>query len=538
MAFTTEEEAQIREWLKANESAQGINDLEKSDSKTDGKEVIVYEEADGSSKQMKVSDIVNGSVDAVASTDHVEELPDDSSVVVEKEGKTQRVLMSNFKTNNKASASSDGFMSKEDKAKLDCMGDTPLSDYAFYMDINIPSAKGADRIDVGGSDLMRQTWLNQFHCALMDKDGHYTLLNDNDHRYTADGVKVCEVTKDTANKKITYAITEGFENAQWMHIGPDSYIYADKNTAGRVWLSLVPIPGGRHIGRTVAGMFMINVANGKGYSKPGVQPSSDNYNVMTFFNAAQAYGKNYGLAGRANLGNELLFYMFAKYGWRDSQNCATSDGTKVWGVGLDGTETTSQSDSWQRFLRQRTILTGSTLALGINDGNTEVWDSDGNVCHSVNVGGVRDPWGQYWEDDGHSCSVSTTVYNWLGNFMPTGTPTADSFAGVEHFTFNRPTANNAFNMKMSIDASTQRVILYPTQYQGNLSYGDYYWYADVGQLWCAGGSSFNGSDCGLGCASSNSVWSYSYLVVSARLDFHGDIQQVSTAKLKEYLAAA
>lgn len=411
-----------------------------------------------------------------------------------------------------------------------------LESYAFYMDVNIQSSKGSNRIDVGGSDMMRQLWLSDFKAGLMDKDGHVALLNDNDFRYTADGVKVLDITRDATNKTISYSIAAGFESAQWVGIGPDAWEYADPNVPGRVWHSLLPIPGGRYIGRVVAGMFKINLSGGKAYSKPGVTTLGDGQNVMSFFNYAQAYGKSWGLAGRNKFGKMLLFYMFAKYGWRDAQNCSTSDGTKVWGVGLDGTETTTTSDGWTKFLKQRVILTGATLNLGMSDGNSVVWDGDGNVCHSVKVGPWENPWGQEWEDDGHACSVGSTVYVWDGLFMPTGTPTADTFAGVAHYTFQRA-AGDCDGWDVSIDANAQRVVMYPAKASG-ISYGDHYWYNNGGQLWRAGGSSADGSNCGLGCSTSCDVWSYSGSYASARLEFIGKPVVVSTARLKEYLAAA
>ncbi len=413
-----------------------------------------------------------------------------------------------------------------------------LESYAFYLDVNISSSKGASYIDSGGSALMKSLWLSEFFGALMDKQGHYTKLNPNDFRYTADGEKVLDIVRDETNKTITYTIADAYKNAQWMGIGPDTYEYADPDVVGRVWLSLMPIPGGRHIGRAKGGMFKINLSGGTAYSKPGVTTLGDSQNVMTFFDAAQKYSKNYGLAGRNLFGKILLYYMFAKYGYRDSQGCSASDGTKIWGVGLDGTETTTQTDRWQKFVKQRSILTGATLGLGIADGNAAVWDGDGNVCHSVKVGPWENPWGQEWEDDGHACSVGSTVYVWDGLFIPRGTPTADSFANIDHYTLTRQTSDIDNNIKMFIDAKNNRVAMYPVGSMSGVAYHDYVWNNSTGQLWVAGGSSHNGSNCGLGCSPSDNAWSSSASYISARLEYFGDIEEVSSAKLKEYLAAA
>lgn len=66
---------------------------------------------------------------------------------------------------------------------------------------------------------------------------------------------------------------------------------------------------------------------------------------------AQNRSKNHGLAN-LDFRNYLLFYTMAKYGWRDSQNCKTSDGTLVWGCGLDGSENTTVRLSYYGTIRQ------------------------------------------------------------------------------------------------------------------------------------------------------------------------------------------
>ena len=79
--------------------------------------------------------------------------------------------------------------------------------------------------------------------------------------------------------------------------------------------------------------------------------------------------------------------MMSKYAYRDSQNCKSSDGTLVWGVGLDGTESTGTD----KFAVQKGILTGHTLSLGDYDGNVAVTDANGDTVHGVNVCGFENP---------------------------------------------------------------------------------------------------------------------------------------------------
>ena len=57
------------------------------------------------------------------------------------------------------------------------------------------------------------------------------------------------------------------------------------------------------------------------------------------------------------------------------------------------------------------------------------------------------------------------------------------------------------------------------------------------QLWIGGGASSNGAICGLACAGSDNAWSDASANGSARLDYHGDLKEVTSAELKRLLAS-
>ena len=77
----------------------------------------------------------------------------------------------------------------------------------------------------------------------------------------------------------------------------------------------------------------------------------------------------------------------------------------------------------------------------------------------------------------------------------------------------------------------------PTKQHTGITYGDHYWYNASGQLWRGGGSSVDGAPCGLASAASRHAWSFAYAFLSARLDFHGDLTEVTSAELKRLLAS-
>lgn len=397
-----------------------------------------------------------------------------------------------------------------------------LESLAFYIDVNKPSTSGeATRVDVGGNMGMRQLWEDAAVSVLMDASGNYCPLNRDDNRFTADGEAVL-------NEDGT--VRAEFAHADFMKIIPPTYGRVQTVTVGattihRLWLSLVPLPGGYIIPQQVVGKFKCTEVGSALRSLPGKVPTASK-TINAFFDLAQARSKNHGLAN-LDFRNHLLFHMMSKYGWRDSQGCKTADGTLVWGVGLDGTE----SKGTNKFDDQKNILTGHTLSLGDYDGNVAVTDANGATVHGVTVCGFENPWGQYWEMTGGLCSVGTDVYCWRGNVVPASAPTAETFDSIEHVLLTRPTTT-VWGMNIIASEKGQGVYMIPKQSLSGVSYGDYFSYAEVGQLWLFGGSSSNGSDCGLAFSSSYSAWAASNARYSARLAYYGSLNKVSANRFK------
>lgn len=401
-----------------------------------------------------------------------------------------------------------------------------LNDIAFYIDVNSPSALGSTRVDTGGNLRMRAMLEASEVDALMDKNGNYCELNPNDCRYTKEGDAIVdmhtgEILSKWANADIVRIIPQYYGRVQTVQVG--------SNTIYRSWFSLVPLPNGYIIPRQVVGKFKASRVDGAIRSLPNKIPDN-NATINVFWNYAQARSKNHGLAN-LDFRNHLLFHMMAKYGYRDSQNCKGNDGTPVWGVGLDGTESTGSD----KLTNQRYIKTGSTLSLGRHDGKVAVADSNGTTVHCVNVDGFENPWGQYWEMVQGLCSVGTDVYFWRSNVMPTGTPTAATFTNIDHVVLKRPTSV-VWGMNVISSENGQGTYMIPKESISGISYGDNYYYKERGQLWLFGGYSANGSNYGLASASSANVWSYSDSNFSSRLAYYGEVNKVSAARLAELIA--
>lgn len=401
-----------------------------------------------------------------------------------------------------------------------------LNEIAFYIDINTVSSKGAERCDTGGSEHMRQLWEDAKVAALMDSNGNYAELNPKDMRYLKDGEQVVDAS--------TGQLLAKWSKCDMMIIIPKYYGKVQTITAGsttklRSWFSLSPLPGGYEIPQQVVGVFKCYNQSGALRSIPGVVPTGEK-NIRDFWDLAQSRSKNHGLANM-DFRDYLLFHMMAKYGYRDSQGCKTSDGTLVWGVGLDGTE------SANNFGSQESIKTGSTLSLGLSDGKAAVTDKESKTCHSVTVAGFENPWGQYWEMMQGICSVGTDNYRWRANFVPpiSPAPTAATFNNIEHVKLTRP-MSSATEMHIVATKDGQGSYMIPKSGNGSISYNDGWWYSGSGQLWLFGGASNFGSSCGLASAHSDNGWSNSWTTFSARLAYYGDINKVSSSELARLVA--
>lgn len=397
-----------------------------------------------------------------------------------------------------------------------------LNNLAFYIDVNKASSLGSTRVDVGGNMNMRSLWENSAISILMDENGNYCELNRNDCRYTAEGDYLL-------NSDGT--IVSEFAHGDFMKIVPMTYGRIQQVTVGattvlRLWLSLVPLPGGYTIPQLVVGKFKASIVSDKMRSLPGQVPAN-NYTVNSFWDKARLRSKNHGLAN-LDFRNYLLFHMMSKYAYRDCQNCKGADGTLIWGVGLDGTESTGSD----KFSVQSYIKTGHTLSLGDYDGKAAVLDSNNATVHGVNVAGFENPWGQYWEMIGGLCSVGTDVYHWRSNVMPTGTPTAASFEHIDHVVLQRSTSDGVTQMNMIASEQGRGCYMIPKASASGISYGDNYWYSASGQLWMFGGYSSNGSNCGLASAASYNAWTTSHSAFSARLAYYGSLNKVSSTHFK------
>lgn len=428
--------------------------------------------------------------------DIIDVLSDEDNLIIESGGKIGRIAMQKMKRHLQES-------------------DMYLNQVAWFIDINEPAAK-PEQVNIGGNMAMRKMWSDQWRAGVMSANGKWAELSTEDNRYFADGTPAVNIATGEV-------ITE-LANANFMGVIPQTYCYLQVVDIGakqiqRLWMSLVELPGWKEP-EQIVGMFKGWVdGSGRLRSLPGKVPTASR-TIANFTTAAKTYGKSYGLSG-VWFRNMLLWHMMATYGQRSSQECKLPDGTLVWGVGLDGTESIGSADGGRT--EQKDIPTGATLALGNRDGNVEVADSKGNICHKIKVKVFEDVWGQYWEFDGNLCSIGANVVSWRGNFLPAdNAPTMDSFENIENIVAIRHTANipnsaSTGHQMNILTGNKPRVLMIPMATQAGVSYKDYYYGNSTGQVWFWGGRSGNGANCGLANSNSNNAWTNSNTNNGARL---------------------
>ena len=170
------------------------------------------------------------------------------------------------------------------RAALNKDDEEVLESLAFYIDVNKPSSQGATRVDVGGNMGMRQLWEDAADSVLMDASGNYCPLNRDDNRFTADGEAVL-------NEDGT--VRAEFAHADFMKIIPPTYGRVQTVTVGattihRLWLSLVPLPGGYIIPKQVVGKFKCAVEGSALRSLPGKVPEG-NRTINAFFSTKSVF---------------------------------------------------------------------------------------------------------------------------------------------------------------------------------------------------------------------------------------------------------
>lgn len=309
------------------------------------------------------------------------------------------------------------------------------------------------------------------------------------------------------------------------------YLYQTDAETGvpYLWMSQQPISE-RFIGtadnggRIVVGAYKGSLSGGKLVSRSGVDFDTSGKTISAYWNAAQAFGPNWGLTG------------YDEWRWIAMMClCATGGNANIQagiGYGVGG----SAGYAWASVLSSTTLRkTGGTKGLGDSTGKVDISGAATDSSH-VSVLGVEDFWGAQWEfvqnvffgSSANTGQDSAEVFVYTGNRMPSASELASHPDG-SYRELTRPTTSG-YVKKETKGANFD--IIPSALGGGSTSYWcDYYYGSSTGQVCLVGGNADDGAFSGPFCVHSGSGWSGSSSSCGARPAFHGPVTIVGGGSL-------
>ena len=265
------------------------------------------------------------------------------------------------------------------------------------------------------------------------------------------------------------------------------------------------------------GAYKGSLSSGKLVSRSGVDCDTSQKNINAYWNAAQAFGKDWGLLDYDCWRWIAMMCLFETGGNANIQN---GIGMGVGGSGID----------WSVVMASSVLKkTGKTKSLGDSTGAIAISDSDAKVdSTNVSVCGIEDFWNLQFEFiQGVFCGSSdnsgqdgTEVFIYTGNRMPSTAEIASHPDG-EFRQITRLTMSGYVGTM----AKGEYFDLFATALGGdsNSKWSDYYYGALKGQVLLVGGGSYFGAYSGPFYASTNNAWSYASSSIGARPAYYGQI---------------
>lgn len=332
-----------------------------------------------------------------------------------------------------------------------------------------------------------------------------------------DGTKAAKLNASDSTKYADGTALDTSKVNVMVH-APRLYFHvAETGDAGipHLWMSEYPI-GGHYIPEMWLGAYMGNVKDGKLRSIPGVTPTG-NQSIQTFWNQAQALGKDYGLIDYDHV-RLLNMLNLSNYGNANSQENV--------GYGCCG-----DGNTWDKT---KGLLTGATASLGDACGKIDISATAGNSKSSrVSLFGVEDFWGWYWQmvqnvffgSSANAAQTGTECFIYEGNRMPSNSELTTHPVG-EYRQIQRLTTDWAFISSLLIG---EYFDLMPTIKGGdsNSHWCDANVASPTGQLLLWGGLAYGGAICGSSCSDSYDGWAYADANIGSRLAYYGQPQIVT-----------
>ena len=347
---------------------------------------------------------------------------------------------------------------------------------------------------------------------LMDANGRAAKLHPNNSGVFADGT----VLDETKGSVVVVAPRLYF-----------LYLVDAETSIPYLWMSQQPISqhylananNGQHI---VVGAYKGSLSSGKLVSRSGVNCDTSAKSITGYWNAAQAFGANWGLPN------------YDVWKWISMMCLCENNGNANIQAGIGQGVGGSSGISWDTVNASSVLkLTGKTKGLGDATGSVSISDSDAQADSShVSVLGVEDFWNLQWEfiqgvffgSSSNNDQDGTEIFIYDGNRLPSSAELLSQPDG--HFRqLVRQTSSNY--MKSILKGEYFDIFAKSLTGGGsNTTWSDYSYNSTTGQVLLVGGYSGIGSLSGPFYGNSYYAWSGAGSDVGARPAYYGQVQFV------------
>lgn len=277
--------------------------------------------------------------------------------------------------------------------------------------------------------------------------------------------------------------------------------------------------------RMCIGAYKGSISGGKLVSRSGVDFDTSGKNINGYWNAAQAFGADWGLED----------YDFIR--WFEiiclSEANGNANAQASLGQGLGG----SAGFNWNTVNSSTTLKkTGATKGLGDASGTVAVSGASADSTH-VSVLGIEDKWnlqfelvqGIFFGNSGNSGQDGDEVYIYKGNRLPSASELASHPDG--EFRELTRLIIGGFAKVMTKGEFFDIIATSITGGNSNVSWSDYFYSRTIGQVCLVGGASDNGSKSGPLYIDSTYTWPDAGPFIGARPAYYGPVVIVDGADL-------
>ena len=344
---------------------------------------------------------------------------------------------------------------------------------------------------------------------LMDANGRAAKLHPNSSTVFADGTTLDETRGSVvviAPRLYFMYLVDAETSIPWLWMSEQPFSKHFLGNAGN----------GQYI---VVGAYKGSITSGKLVSRRGVDCDTSSKTINGYWNAAQAFGSNWGLPN------------YDVWKWIAMMCLCETGGNANIQAGIGQGVGGSAGYDWGTVNASATLKkTGHTAGLGDATGKVDLAGANTDSCN-VSVLGVEDFWGLQWEfiqgvyfgNSGNSGQTGTEIFIYEGNRMPSAEELA-SHPNGKYRDLVRQTSSGY----VSVMLKGEYFDIFASGLSGGSSsyWCDYYYGNNTGQVLLVGGPSVDGALSGPFFAGARYAWSLASSAFGARPAYYGQVQIV------------